>query len=144
MWGLSPVSFHDYPEYQTPSKQYRNGPNQFFGELPAFQGCTMTLAHPDQTHMQKYGKSGKHRFHSLEHESKTRPPKTHSHTSERLVYEARRYAKKRDRRKGRNYTKANRRKKPHAYSTASVPGQTIVKTSCVPPAWREGETRQSN
>ena len=24
--GLSPVSFHDYPQYKTPSKQYENGP----------------------------------------------------------------------------------------------------------------------
>ena len=35
------------------------------------------------------GNSGKSRFHQLEHESKTRLLKTHSHTSERLGYEAR-------------------------------------------------------
>ena len=28
--GLSPVSFHDYPEYKTPSEQYENGPNTYF------------------------------------------------------------------------------------------------------------------
>ena len=28
--GLSPASFHDYPEYKTPSKQYENGPITYF------------------------------------------------------------------------------------------------------------------
>ena len=40
------------------------------------------------------GNSGKFRFHYLEHESKMRLLKTHSHTSERLDYEARKNAKK--------------------------------------------------
>ena len=28
--GLSPVSFHDYPEYKTSSKPYENGPIIYF------------------------------------------------------------------------------------------------------------------
>ena len=28
--GLSPVSFHDYPEYKTLSQQYENGPITYF------------------------------------------------------------------------------------------------------------------
>ena len=28
--GISPVSFHDYPEYETPSQQYENGPITYF------------------------------------------------------------------------------------------------------------------
>ena len=28
--GLSPVSFHDYPEYKTSSKQYENWPITYF------------------------------------------------------------------------------------------------------------------
>ena len=28
--GLSPVSFHDYPEYKTPAKHYENGPMIYF------------------------------------------------------------------------------------------------------------------
>ena len=28
--GLSPVSFHDYPEYKTPSWQYENRPITYF------------------------------------------------------------------------------------------------------------------
>ena len=28
--GLSFVSFHDYPKYNTPSKQYENGPIIYF------------------------------------------------------------------------------------------------------------------
>ena len=38
--------------------------------------------------MQKYGKFMETRFHELEHESKIRLLKTHSHTSERRGYEA--------------------------------------------------------
>ena len=38
--------------------------------------------------MQKCGKFGEIRFHELEHGSKMRLLKTHSHTSERLGYEA--------------------------------------------------------
>ena len=29
--GLSPLPSHDYPEYETPSKQYENGPITSFG-----------------------------------------------------------------------------------------------------------------
>ena len=34
-----------YPEYETPSKQYENGPVTYFGVLPAFQGRTIAYIH---------------------------------------------------------------------------------------------------
>ena len=43
---------------------------------------------PDEPYMEKYGKFVETRFHELEHESKMRLLKTHSHTSERRDYEA--------------------------------------------------------
>ena len=51
------------------------------------QGNTITLAHPDEPHMQKYGKFVETRFHKLEHESKILLLKSHPHTSERRGYE---------------------------------------------------------
>ena len=57
--------------------------------------------------------SAKSQCHKLEHGSKIWLLKTHSHTSERLGYEARNNEKKR--RKRRHYNKANHRRKPPAY-----------------------------
>ena len=47
------------------------------------QGDTMPLAYSDEWYMQMRGKFMETRFHELEHESKMRLLKTHSHTSER-------------------------------------------------------------
>ena len=50
----------------------------------------ITLAHTDEPYTQKYcmEKFMETRFHELEHESKMRLLKPHSHTSERRGYEA--------------------------------------------------------
>ena len=40
---LSPFPSHDYPEYETSSKQYENGPITILRSLPSFQGCTITI-----------------------------------------------------------------------------------------------------
>ena len=56
---LSRFPSHDYPEYETPSEQYENGPIAYFEVSPAFEGRIITLGHPDETHIQKYGKIGK-------------------------------------------------------------------------------------
>ena len=53
----------------------------------AIQGNSITLAH-SEPHMQKYGKFVETRLHEIEHESKMRLFKTHSHTSERRGYQA--------------------------------------------------------
>ena len=84
-----PHLIHDYPEYETPSKPYEKGP------ITHFSG-TITLAHPDEPHIYEkiWEILQKFRFHLIEHESKMRLLKTHSHTSERLGYEARKKAKK--------------------------------------------------
>ena len=95
---MGPLAFplsHDYPEYETPSKQYENGPITYFEVITGLQRpYNITLANPNQPHMQKNGKFGKSRFHQLGNESKMRLLKTHSHNSERLGYEARENAKK--------------------------------------------------
>ena len=67
---------------------------RIFGQLPAFHGRTFPLAHHDEPRMQKYGKFGKNPVPLLDHESKMRLLKTHSHTSGRPDYEARKNAKK--------------------------------------------------
>ena len=55
MGGLSPFPSHDYPKYETPSKQYENGPIAYFEVITGLQGRTITLACPYDPHMQKYG-----------------------------------------------------------------------------------------
>ena len=50
---------------------------------------TITLAHPDEPHMQKFGRFGKNRFHGLEHDSKMRLFTTYSHTSTLRGYDER-------------------------------------------------------
>ena len=46
----------------------------------------LTLAHPDESHMQKYGRFGETPvLRDLDHESKMRLLKTHSHTSNGLA-----------------------------------------------------------
>ena len=52
------------------------------------QDYTVTQAHPDEPYIQKYVKFMETRFHELEHESKMRLLKTHSHTSGWRGYEA--------------------------------------------------------
>ena len=63
-------------------------PSGVYRPFKVIQGNTITLAHSDQTNMQKYGKLMEPRFHELKHESKMRLLKIHSHTSERRNYEA--------------------------------------------------------
>ena len=68
----------------------------FLRKVTAFQGRTITPAHPDEPHMQKYGKFGQNPIPLLGDESKMRLLETQSHTSERPGYEARQNAKKRN------------------------------------------------
>ena len=78
----------------------RHPSNTKMDQLPIFEVITglprptFTLAHPDEPYMQKYGKFGKNRAPLLDHESKMRLLKAHSHNSERPGYEARKNAKK--------------------------------------------------
>ena len=60
------------------------------------------------------GNSGKSRFHQLEYDSKMRFLETHSHTSERLGYEARKNRGKVIEGKRRRYDEANHCQKPPA------------------------------
>ena len=62
------------------------------------------------------GNAGKSRFPLLYHESKMRLLTTHSHTSERPGYEARKNAKKVIDGNADNYKEANHPSKPAAYS----------------------------
>ena len=67
--------------------------------------------------------------------------KTHSHTSERPGYEARKNAKKRNRRKRRHYKKANHPSKPAAYRQCGGGGETTRRYGKTnhrqnPPAYR--------
>ena len=49
----------NFPEYKTPTLLYKTHPNDLkFGYLQAFRGRILTLAHPDQSHMQKYARFG--------------------------------------------------------------------------------------
>ena len=56
--GLSPFPSHGYTEYETPPKQYENGPMTYFRVITCLSRPQHTLAHPDELHMQKYGKFG--------------------------------------------------------------------------------------
>ena len=60
------------------------------GLIKVIHGNAITLAHSDEPHVyaEIWESSWKPRFHELEHESKMRLLKTHSHTSERRGYEA--------------------------------------------------------
>ena len=56
--------------------------------LQAFRGRTLTLAHPDDPNIQKYGRfSGRLWLYELDRESKMRLLKTYSHTSHDLAME---------------------------------------------------------
>ena len=49
----------NFPEYKTPTLSYETHPNDLkFGYLQAFRGRILTLAHPDESHMQRYGRFG--------------------------------------------------------------------------------------
>ena len=49
----------NFPEYKPPTLSYETHPNDLeFGYLQAFRGRILTLAHPDESHMQKYGRFG--------------------------------------------------------------------------------------
>ena len=72
------------------------------------------------------GNSDKFRFHQLEHESKMRLLKPHSHTSNRPGYEARKTPKK----------------KLKETQTLEE-GKPSVKTCRVPQVWRGGETKKA-
>ena len=49
----------NFPEYKTPTLSYETHPNDLkFRYLQAFRGRILTLAHPDESHMQKYGRFG--------------------------------------------------------------------------------------
>ena len=61
-----------------------------YRRFKVIQGHTITLAHSDEPYIHIYGNFMETRFHELfiEHESKLRLLKTHSHNSERQGYEA--------------------------------------------------------
>ena len=68
--------------------------------VKVIQGNTIMLAHSDDPYMQKCGKYVETRFHEVEHDSKMRLLKTHSHTSERRDYEANKERQEQKERKG--------------------------------------------
>ena len=66
----------------------------FWGNYRTFQDRTITLAHPDEPHKQKYGKFGENSVSLTRTCVENAAPKTHSHSSDRLSCEARKNAKK--------------------------------------------------
>ena len=107
----------------------------------------LTLAHPDESHMQKYGRFGELFFYELDHESKMRLLKTHSHTSNGLAMEPGTREEKQLKE-----TQALQQGKSHPSKTFRVPrvwrggrkGSRICRMS---PVWRGGAgkgLRQTN
>jgi hypothetical protein len=76
------------------------------------------------------GNSGKPRFHELEHESKMRLLKTHSHTSERIGYAADK-RKKKTRRKAIEGT--------HKRYDKGIQAKNVPRTASMAGARREGD-----
>ena len=83
----------------------------------SFKATTRALAHSDEPYIYaEYGKLMETRFHEVEHESKMRLLKTHSHTSERRDYEAdKERQEKRERKRPIDKGKETRERKPPPY-----------------------------
>ena len=127
-WKGSHPSRHIYDclEYETLSKQYENGPITYFEVTTGLPRLHHNTSPPWWAAYicRNMGNSGKSRFNQREHESKMRVFKTHSHTSERLGYEARKNAKKSNWRKRRRHDKPNHRQKPPADRQRGGGGET--------------------
>ena len=89
------------------------------------------------------GDSGKvPRLYELDHESKMRLLKTHSHTSDRVAIWSQEHAKKSSRNKRRSYNKAIvTHQKPAACRRCGGGGRKGSRTCRMPPVWRGGQER---
>ena len=57
--GKVPPIYFLTPEHKTPTLLYETRPNHLNNDnLQAFRDRTLTLAHPDEPHMKKYGRFG--------------------------------------------------------------------------------------
>ena len=111
----------------------------------------LTLAHPDEPHTYKnMGDPGKLRFYELDHESKMRLLKTHSHTSNGLAMEPRTREEKQLVVEGNAYPTTKQKlpikNLPRAAGVAGG-GRKGSRTCRIPPVWRGGARkalRQTN